>query len=106
MKAIRVHKFGGPEVLTLEDLADPKPGPGQVLVRVRAIGVNPVETYVRAGLYGPRQFPFTPGSDAAGVVEAVGEQVRRFKPGQRFYTSGSLTGTYAELALCTEAQVH
>jgi len=106
MKAIRVHQFGGPEVLKLEDVPDPKPSAGQVLVRVRAIGVNPVETYVRKGIYGPRQFPFIPGSDSAGVVESVGEGVKSFKPGQRVYSSGSVTGTYAELALCNEPQVH
>ena len=106
MKAIRVHQFGDPQVMKLEDVPDPKPGPGQVLVRVSAAGVNPVETYIRSGKYGPRQFPFTPGSDAAGVVEAIGQGVGRFKPGQRVYTSGSLTGTYAELALCSEDQVH
>ena len=64
MKAIRVHEFGGPQVLKLEEVADPKPGKGQVVVRVRAAGVNPVETYIRAGKYGPRAFPFTPGTDA------------------------------------------
>ena len=106
MKAIRVHQFGGPEVLKLEDVPDPRPGAGQVVVRARAIGVNPVETYIRAGKYGPRPFPFTPGTDAAGVVEAVGEGVGRFRVGQRVYTSGSLTGAYAELSLCAEAQVH
>jgi NADPH2:quinone reductase len=106
MKSIRVHQFGDPQVLKLEDLPDPQPGDGQVVVRVRAIGINPVETYVRAGKYGPREFPYTPGSDAAGEVKSVGEGVVRFKPGQRVYTSGSLSGTYAELALCSEAQVH
>ena len=106
MKAIRVHQFGGPEELKFEDVADPRPGAGQVLVRNHAIGVNPVETYVRAGKYGPRQFPFTPGSDAAGVIQAVGERGSRFKIGQRVYTSGSISGAYAQLALCSEAQVH
>lgn len=106
MKAIQVHAFGGPEVLKLEELPDPKPGTGQVVVRTRAIGVNPVETYVRAGKYGPRQFPFTPGSDAAGVVESVGEGVTQIKAGQRVYTAGSVSGAYAELALCTQEQVH
>ena len=106
MKAIQVHEFGGPEVLKLEDVPDPQPQHGQVVVRIKAIGVNPVETYLRSGIYGPRPFPYTPGSDAAGVVEAVGEGVTRFKAGDRVYTAGSVSGTYAELALCTEEQVH
>ena len=106
MKAIRVHQFGGPEVLKLEEVPEPQPGPGQVLVRVRAIGVNPVETYVRDGKYGPRQFPFTPGADAGGIVEKVGPNVTRFKACDRVYTAGSITGAYAELALCEEWQVH
>jgi NADPH2:quinone reductase len=106
MKAIRVYQFGGPEVLKLEDLSDPKPAAGQVVVRTRAIGINPVETYVREGKYGPKQFPYTPGTDAAGIIEAVGANVTRFKPGMRVYTSGALSGAYAELALCSEDQVH
>ena len=106
MRAIRVHQFGGPEVLKLDDVADPKVVEGQVLVRVHAIGVNPVETYVRAGKYGPRDFPFTPGSDASGVVETIGANVKKVKVGDRVYTSGSLTGTYAEMTLCKESQVH
>jgi len=106
MQGIRVHQFGGPEVLKLEEVPDPKPEPGQVLVRVKAIGVNPVDTYIRAGWYGERQFPFTPGVDAAGVVEAAGEGVTRLRPGHRVYTAGSLTGTYAQYMLCNENQVH
>lgn len=106
MKAIRVHQFGGPEVLKLEEVADPQAGPGQVVVRVRAAGVNPVETYIRSGIYGARAFPYTPGSDGGGVVEKVGEGVTRVKPGDRVYLSGSLSGTYAELALCSESQAH
>ena len=106
MKAIRVHQFGEPDVLKLEEVPDPKPGAGQVLVRVKAAGVNPVETYIRAGRYGNRQFPFTPGADAGGTVEAVGEGVTKFRAGQRVYTAGSLTGTYAQLALANESQVH
>jgi NADPH:quinone reductase len=104
MKAIRVHQFGGPEVLKLEDAPDPRPGPGQVVVGVRAAGVNPVDTYVRSGIYGPREFPFTPGSDGAGVVESVGPGVKRLKPGDRVYLAGSATGTYAEKALSSESQ--
>jgi NADPH2:quinone reductase len=107
MKAIRVQEFGGPEVLRLEDVPDPQAAAGQVVVRVRAAGVNPVDTYIRGGVHAVKpQLPFTPGLDAAGEVEAVGEGVTRLHVGQRVYTAGSLTGTYAELALCEEAQAH
>ena len=107
MKAIRVHEFGGPEVLKLEELAELNPGPGQVVVRLHTAGVNPVESYVRTGTYAMKPtLPYTPGVDAAGVVEAVGTGVSSVKPGNRVYTSGSLSGTYAEQTLCTEAQVH
>ena len=106
MKAIRVHQFGEPDVLKLEDVPTPRPAAGQVLVRIKAAGINPVETYVRKGIYGPRQFPYTPGTDAGGTVESIGEGVSEFKVGQRVYISGSITGTYAELALCAAADVH
>ncbi len=106
MKAIRVHEGGGPEVLRLEEVGDPSVGPGEVLVRMKAAGVNPVETYIRAGGYMPVTYPYTPGSDGAGEVAAVGDGVTSVKPGDRVYTTGSLTGTYAELALCQETQVH
>jgi len=107
MKAIRVHEFGGPEVLKLEELPDLHPAAGQVLVRIHAAGVNPVETYVRTGTYAMKpNLPYTPGNDAAGIVMAVGEGVKRVKAGERVYISGSLSGTYAEQALCNEAQVH
>jgi NADPH:quinone reductase len=108
MKAIRVHEFGGPEVLRLEEVPMPQPGPGQVLVRLHAIGVNPVETYIRAGTYARLPaLPYTPGNDGAGVVEQVGPDVNEFRPGDRVYTGGSLTGsTYAEFALCKTAHVH
>src|SRR5215831_14403366 len=107
MRAIRVSEFGGPEVLRLQDVPDPKPDSGQVLVSVKAAGVNPVDAYIRAGLY-PRKptLPYTPGTDAAGVVEAVGPNVKRFKPGDRVYTNGSLTGVYAERVLCEQSRVH
>jgi NADPH2:quinone reductase len=107
MKAIRVHEFGGPEVLRLEDVPGPKPSEGQVLVRVRAAGVNPVDTYIRSGTHAVKPaLPYTPGLDAAGEVEAVGEGVTRFVAGRRVYVAGSLTGAYAELALCEESQCH
>jgi len=107
MKAIRVEEFGGPEVMKLAEVPRPQPGPGQVLVRVRAVGVNPVETYIRAGNY-PRKpaLPFTPGNDGAGVIEEVGQGVTKFDVGDRVYTAGSISGTYAECALCEVAQVH
>ena len=107
MKAIRVHGFGGPEVLRLEEVPTPQPGPGEVLVRMQAIGVNPVETYIRAGKYARLPaLPYTPGNDGAGVVEQIGDSVTRFKPGDRVYTAGSISGTYAEFALCKTEQVH
>ena len=105
MKAIRVYEPGGPEVLKLEDVPEPVAGPGQVLVKTHAVGVNPVETYIRSGKYGNKVWPYTPGSDSAGVVEAVGEGVRKVKAGDAVYTAGSVTGTYAEKSLVPEARV-
>ncbi len=107
MRAIRVGEFGGAEVLRLEELDAPEAGRGQVLVRVRAVGVNPVDTYIRGGAYTVKPaLPYTPGMDAAGVVEATGEGVTRVRVGERVYVAGSLSGTYAELTLCDETQVH
>jgi NADPH2:quinone reductase len=107
MKAIRVHETGGPDVLKLEEVPDPQPGPGQVLVRVKAAGVNPVDTYIRAGGYAVKPpLPYTPGMDAAGDVEAVGEGVTRVSVGDRVYVAGTLTGSYAERTLSNEPQVH
>jgi len=107
MKAIRVHEFGDPEVMKLEEVPDPQPGAGQVLVRVHAAGVNPVETYIRAGLYPNKpDLPYTPGTDAAGIVEAIGSAVRRIAAGDRVYTAGTISGAYSEKALCHESQVH
>jgi NADPH:quinone reductase len=108
MKAICVSEFGGPEVLKLEDMPDPRPPrSGEVLVRVNAAGVNPYDIYMRSGAYGSENpaLPFTPGSDAAGVVESVGTDVD-LTPGDRVYTTGTITGAYAELALCKRSQVH
>jgi len=106
MKAIRVHEFGPPDVLKVEDVPQPSPKAGQALVKIKAAGVNPVDTYMRSGLFYKKDLPYTPGTDAAGVVEAVGEGVEDIRPGDRVYTSGSLTGTYAELCLCKAAQLH
>lgn len=107
MKAIQVHEFGGPEVLKLDEVATPKPGPGQVLVRVHAAGVNPYDTYMRNGTYAIKPpLPYTPGSDAAGTVEAVGEGVKKVKRGDRVYTARTVSGAYAEYALALESQVN
>jgi NADPH:quinone reductase len=107
MRAIRVHKFGGPEVLKLEEVATPKPSAGEVVVRIHAAGVNPYDTYMRAGTYAVKPtLPYTPGSDGAGVVEAVGEGVKKVKRGDHVYTARTLTGAYAEYALAREEQVH
>jgi NADPH2:quinone reductase len=107
VKAILVHQFGGPEVLTLENVPTPRPAAGQVLVRVHAAGVNPYDTYMRAGTYAIKPpLPYTPGSDAAGLVEAVGAGVDAVKPGDRVYTANTLTGCYAEYTLAVESQVH
>jgi len=106
MKAIRVHEFGPPAVMKLEDVADPKPGSHQIVVAVKAAGVNPVDTYIRAGTYAKKPaLPYTPGFDAAGIVESVGPDVRRFKPGDRVYLSGNISGAYAEKTLCAEENV-
>jgi NADPH:quinone reductase len=107
MKAIQVNQFGGPEVLQLQDVPTPKPGPGQVLVRVHAAGVNPYDTYMRNGTYAIKPpLPYTPGSDAAGVIESAGEGVTKVKPGARVYTARTVSGAYAEYALALESQVH
>jgi NADPH:quinone reductase len=107
MKAIVVHEFGGLDVLKFEEIPTPKPAAGQVLVRVHAAGVNPYDTYMRAGTYAIKPpLPYTPGSDAAGVIEAVGDGVKKVKPGDRVYTAKTITGAYAQYALALEEQVH
>jgi NADPH2:quinone reductase len=107
MKAIRVSAYGGPEVMKLEDVPTPKPEANQVLVRNHAAGVNPVDTYLRSNTdnRGPK-LPYTPGSDSAGVVEAVGAGVTSVKAGDRVYVGGTVSGSYAEMSLCNETQVH
>lgn len=107
VKATRVREFGGPEVLRLEEVPDLQPDPDQVVVRVKAIGVNPTETYTRTGTSSRRPtLPYTPGIDAAGVVESIGEHVVDVRVGERVYTSGTLSGAYAEQALCERYHVH
>src|SRR4051812_24004768 len=106
MRAIVVRQFGGPEVMHLEEVPDLSPAAGQALVRVRAAGINPVDTYLRSGTYPVKPpLPYTPGTDGAGEIEAVGADVTNVKNGDRVYiasdnTGGARTGTFAELALC------
>lgn len=107
MKAVRVNNFGPPEVMRVEDVADLVPGPGEVVVEAKAVGVNPVDTYLRSGTFNPDQkLPYTPGLDAAGIIIAIGEGVRHRFVGQRVYVAWSLSGTYAEQVLCREFQTH
>jgi NADPH:quinone reductase len=103
MRAIRVHEPGAEDVLRLEELADPRPGPGEVVLRVAAAGVNFIDVYQRAGLY-PMQRPYTPGTEGAGTVVAVGRDVDGLRPGDRV-ASAHLRGSYAELALARADQL-
>lgn len=112
VRAIVVREFGGPDVMHLEDVPTPSPAPSQVAVRVRAAGVNPVDTYLHTGTYTFQPpLPYTPGSDGAGEVVAAGSDVKGFAPGDRVYISNDntglpRTGTYAERALCQATQLH
>ena len=105
MRAIVVREFGGPEVMKLEDVPPPSVGPGQILIRIRAIGVNPVDTYIRSGMYARKpNLPYTPHADIAGIVESVGSGVTTVKPGDRVYAY-MVDGGGAELARADEWQV-
>ena len=104
MKAIRVHAPGGPEALRYEDVPDPTPKAGEALVRIGAVGVNFIEVYFRTGVYKPAAYPFTPGSEAAGVVEVVGPGVTEVAPGDRVATVNA-QGAYAECALVAAARL-
>jgi NADPH2:quinone reductase len=111
MKAICVRTTGGPEVRVLEDLPEPVAGDGQVVVRLHAAGVNPVDVYIRSAAQGRNPvLPYVPGMDGAGVIESVGSNVTGFAPGDRVYLSGTaalpMNGTYAERAVCAPAHVH
>lgn len=107
MKAIKVSDFGDPEVMKLEEISDLVPEDDEVLIRVKAAGVNPVDTYIRQGIHAQKpELPYTPGKDAAGIVEKVGANISKFEVGERVYTSGSQTGTYAQFCLCAEDQIH
>ncbi len=106
MKAIIVREFGAPEVLRFEETADLVPSENQILVRVKAAGINPVDAYIRTGTHSQKpELPYTPGKDAAGIVENIGANVTKFKIGDRVLTANSVSGTYAELCLCGENQL-
>jgi NADPH2:quinone reductase len=104
VKAIRIHKTGGPEVLQFEDITLPAPGPGELLVKNRAIGLNFIDTYFRSGLYPVPQLPFVPGNEGAGEVLAVGPGVTEFKPGDRVAYVATL-GAYAQERIVAAASV-
>ena len=107
MEAIRIHEFGDPGVMNLESCPDLQAGRGQILVDLQAAGVNPVDTYIRAGTYAMKpDLPFTPGMDGAGTVAAVGDDTAHVSAGDRVYLAGTLTGTYAFQAFCSRNQVH
>nr|XP_044994157.1 quinone oxidoreductase isoform X2 [Jaculus jaculus]XP_044994158.1 quinone oxidoreductase isoform X2 [Jaculus jaculus] len=108
MRAIRVFEFGGPEVLKLQsDVVVPVPKDHQVLIKVHACGVNPVETYIRSGTYSRKpHLPYTPGTDVAGVVESVGENVSSFKKGDRVFSTSTISGGYAEYTLAADHTVY
>ncbi len=103
MKAIRIHANGGPEVLTLADVPDPKPGSGEALVKLEAAGLNYIDVYYRTGLY-KAQLPFTPGLEGGGVVTEVGPGVTELKMGDRVAYTG-VPGAYAEFAVVPAARL-
>ncbi len=106
MKAIIVREFGAADVMKFEEIATPEPRENQVLVRIKAAGVNPVDTYIRSGVYAQKpELPYTPGKDGAGIVEATGANVSKFKAGDRVLTADAGSGTYAEFAVFDEKQL-
>lgn len=106
MKAVRIKQFGGPDVMKLEQVEELEPGRGQVVVKLFAAGVNPVDVQCRAGLHSWISVPYTPGFDGAGIIKSVGTDVKDRKTGDRVYTAFNLSGTYAEEVLCQSDQVY
>jgi NADPH2:quinone reductase len=115
MRAIVVREHGGPEVLKLEELPDPIAKPDQIVVRLKAVGVNPVDVYIRTGAYARKPaLPFIPGSDAGGEIESVGANVKKYKPGDHVFihgtaaehTHGHYGGAYAQKAVCNLDHVY
>ena len=112
MRAMVVSEFGSPQVLTLQDIPTPEPGPGEVRVRLYAAGVNPADTYIRSGSYAFYRptLPYVPGFDGAGVVDKLGSGVKRLREGQRVFVASLLaarkTGAYGEMTVCDSDAVH
>ncbi len=107
MKAIQVHQFGSAEVMQYEEMTEPTPGTGQLKIEVKAIGVNPVDTYIRSGTYPIKpQLPYTPGKDAAGVIVETGQGADGFNVGDRVYICGCISGCYAEFLICEVSQAY
>ena len=105
MQAICVHKFGEADVMQYEEVATLTPIKNQIKIEVKAIGVNPVDTYIRAGIYPIKpDLPYTPGKDASGIITEIGSEVKNRKIGERVYTCGCLSGSYAEELICEENQ--
>lgn len=107
MQAIQVHQFGAADVMKLEHIQDVKPVKGQLKIAVKAVGVNPVDTYIRAGIYPLKpSLPYTPGKDAAGIIVEIGPEVKHRKVGDRVYICGCVSGSYAESLVCEEDQAY
>ena len=108
MKAVRIHTYGGTEVLTYEDAQRPKPGEGQVLIRVAATSINHVDAFIRAGFlksFMPLAFPIILGRDISGVIEEIGPEVNDFQPGDQVFTYSKNLGSYAEFAVVQASDV-
>jgi NADPH:quinone reductase len=103
--AIRVHEVGGPEAMRWEEVDTPRPGPGEALVRHRAVGLNYIDVYFRSGLYKAPTLPFTPGMEGAGVVEAVGEGVTEVREGDRVAYAAAPPGAYCEMRVIPAAKL-
>jgi len=107
MKAIVVSEFGTPGVMNVTEIPLPEPGVGQVRVKIDAAGVNPVDSYIRAGMYPVLpSLPYTPGMDGAGTVDAVGPEANQWSVGDPVYLTRSVSGTYAEYAICQQDTLH
>ncbi|NEQ33237.1 MAG: NADPH:quinone reductase [Leptolyngbya sp. SIO4C5] len=107
MQAIQVHQFGDPTVMQLATVNNLQPATGQVVVAIQAAGVNPVDTYIRAGTYARKpDLPYTPGIDGAGTILAIGPEVTQWQVGDRVYGGWPLSGTYAQQALYAADQVY